>query len=84
MSQKRKETQRGMFEAGGRFFVGCNYWASHAGIAMWRKWDADTVRADLKLLSENAVEVLRVFPEYRTWRRWLKENGPALLLQRGT
>lgn len=62
MSQKRKETQRGMFEAGGRFFVGCNYWASHAGIAMWRKWDADTVRADLKLLSENAVEVLRVFP----------------------
>ena len=30
------------------------------------------------------VQVLRVFPEYRTWRRWLKENGPALLLQRGT
>ena len=30
------------------------------------------------------AQVLRVFPEYRTWRRWLKENGPALLLQRGT
>ena len=28
------------------------------------------------------AHVLRVFPEYRTWRRWLKENGPALLLRR--
>jgi len=25
------------------------------------------------------AEVLRVFPEYRKWNRWLKENGPALL-----
>ena len=30
------------------------------------------------------AHVLRVFPEYRTWRRWLKENGPTLLLRRGT
>ena len=28
------------------------------------------------------AQVLRVFPEYRTWRRWLKENSPALLLRR--
>lgn len=27
------------------------------------------------------AHVLRVFPEYQTWRRWLKENGPALLLR---
>jgi len=25
------------------------------------------------------AEVLRVFPEYRKWHRWLKENGPLLL-----
>ena len=25
------------------------------------------------------AEVLRVFPEYRTWDRWLKENGMSLL-----
>ena len=49
------EKPQGIFAPGSEFFVGCNYWASHAGIAMWRKWDADTVRADLKLLSENAV-----------------------------
>ena len=25
--------------------------------------------------------VLRVFPEYRKWNRWLKENGPGLMLR---
>lgn len=25
------------------------------------------------------AEVLRVFPEYRTWNKWLKENGAAIL-----
>ena len=25
------------------------------------------------------AEVLRVFPEYRKWHKWLKENGPGLL-----
>jgi len=25
------------------------------------------------------AEVLRVFPDYRRWDRWLKENGPLLL-----
>ena len=28
------------------------------------------------------AHVLRVFPEYRTRHRWLKENGPDLLLRR--
>lgn len=25
------------------------------------------------------AEVLRVFPEYHKWNKWLKENGPALM-----
>ena len=25
------------------------------------------------------AEVLRVYPEYRKWNRWLKENGPLLM-----
>ena len=28
------------------------------------------------------THMLRVFSEYRTWRHWLKDNGPALLLRR--
>ncbi len=52
----------GIFGAGQSFFVGCNYWASHAGTAMWRDWREEVVAADLQLLEENGVEVMRVFP----------------------
>lgn len=44
------------------FFTGCNYWASHAGILMWRNWDADAVERDLQLLAGHGMTVLRVFP----------------------
>ena len=44
------------------FFIGCNYWASHAGMYMWRNWDAETVRKDLETLSRYGMTVLRVFP----------------------
>lgn len=26
-------------------------------------------------------EVLKVFPDYHKWNRWLKENGPALMMR---
>ncbi|ANE45096.1 beta-mannanase [Paenibacillus swuensis] len=44
------------------FFVGCNYWASHAGTAMWSDWRPEQVDIDLKRLSEAGIEVIRVFP----------------------
>ena len=37
------------------FLIGCNYWASNAGTEMWRQWEPETVREDLKVLSENGV-----------------------------
>ena len=40
-----------LFESG-KFFVGVNYWASHAGMFMWRNWDEAIVDNDLKKLSE--------------------------------
>lgn len=46
----------------GTFFIGCNYWASHAGTNMWSDWNEKTVESDLKKLSENNVKLLRVFP----------------------
>lgn len=46
----------------GDFFIGCNYWASHAGTAMWSDWKADIVEYDLKRLSKAGLQVLRVFP----------------------
>jgi len=44
------------------FFIGCNYWASHAGTAMWSDWRPDQVELDLRRLSEAGIEVIRVFP----------------------
>lgn len=46
----------------GTFFVGCNYWASHAGMHMWHDWDAATVEDDFRRLSEARITTLRVFP----------------------
>ena len=46
----------------GTFFVGCNYWASHAGMRMWSQWNEQIVEDDLRRLSENRICTLRVFP----------------------
>jgi hypothetical protein len=46
----------------GGFVVGANYWASHAGTAMWRDWRPDVVDDDLRRLSEAGLQMLRVFP----------------------
>jgi hypothetical protein len=46
----------------GSFFVGCNYWASHAGTAMWSDWRPEIVEQDLEQLSHEGLQVLRVFP----------------------
>lgn len=50
-----------LFEQGS-FFVGCNYWASHAGMFMWSDWDEQMVEDDLRRLAEARVTTLRVFP----------------------
>ena len=50
------------FDHPGGFFVGCNYWASHAGTAMWTQWDPDVVDADFRGLAEAGLRVVRVFP----------------------
>lgn len=50
------------------FIIGCNYWASNAGTEMWVDWDEDAVRSDLKILSENGIRYLRVFPNWRDFQ----------------
>ncbi len=46
----------------GKFVVGCNYWASHAGTSMWSEWRPDIIQADLAQLAGGGLQVLRVFP----------------------
>jgi len=50
------------------FMLGCNYWASHAGIEMWRNWDKEQIDADFKVLSDNGIEYIRVFPLWRDFQ----------------
>ncbi|MGV8137330.1 MAG: cellulase family glycosylhydrolase [Mangrovibacterium sp.] len=46
----------------GKYVLGCNYWASHAGTNMWKDWRPDIVEADFKQISEAGMQVIRVFP----------------------
>ena len=44
------------------FLLGCNYWASHAGIRMWEDWSADEVEQDFCSLSDIGCNCIRIFP----------------------
>lgn len=51
-----------------KFLIGCNYWASNAGADMWRDWDEAAVIEDLDILSDNGIEIVRVFPNWRDFQ----------------
>lgn len=50
------------FLESGKFSVGCNYWASHAGTNMWKDWRPEIVEEDFARLSSHNVRLIRVFP----------------------
>ena len=56
-----RAAQDDLFGNGG-FFIGCNYWARHAGMFMWRDWNPQMVERELAELAKYQVSVLRVFP----------------------
>ena len=69
-----------MFESG-KFFVGCNYWASHAGIYMWRDWNPERVEKDLAELEKNGVQVIRMFLTWPDFQPLQQMYGGACSLQ---
>ncbi len=50
------------------FLLGCNYWASNAGTEMWRQFDAEVIRKDIKLLADHGVKCIRAFPVWRDFQ----------------
>ena len=64
------------------FMIGCDYWASNAGTEMWRKWDESAVREDLRVLFENGVEYMRVFPNWRDFQPVIPIYGYKMQLIR--
>ena len=72
-----KEPRMGDIFKDGVFRCGCNYWASHAGIFMWRNWNPSQVESDLDKLSENGMSVLRVFPLWPDFQPLTSQYGCA-------
>lgn len=65
-----------LFESG-KFFTGCNYWASHAGTNMWHDWNAEAVESDLKRLADANMKVLRMFPLWSDFQPLRMHRGGA-------
>lgn len=57
------------------FHLGCNYWASHAGVQMWRNWNPQQVESDLDDLAGCGITVLRVFPLWPDFQPLTAEYG---------
>lgn len=58
-----------------KFMVGCNYWASNAGVDMWRNFNIKAIEKDLKILSSHGVEYMRVFPLWRDFQPVMPNIG---------
>ena len=50
------------------FMLGCNYWASNAGVDMWKDFDPDMIKRDLRSLHDHGISYLRVFPLWRDFQ----------------
>lgn len=58
------------------YLLGCNYWASNAGCFMWKMFDEDVVRKDLKFLSEYGINCIRIFPTWDDFQPLAKNPVP--------
>jgi len=63
-----------LFESG-KFFTGCNYWASHAGTNMWRDWKPEVIEADFRRLAESELRVIRLFPRWDDFQPLTMHRG---------
>ncbi|MFP5040866.1 glycoside hydrolase 5 family protein [Parasediminibacterium sp. JCM 36343] len=61
-SNKPYAQENNLLTQQGSFAVGVNYWASYAGVHMWRDFRPDIIEKDFAQLSENGVKALRLFP----------------------
>lgn len=55
-----------------KFMIGCNYWDSAHGTDMWRLFDENVIREDVKALAENGIRFMRVFPNWRDFQPVMK------------
>lgn len=58
-----------------KHMIGCNYWGSKHGTNMWKYWDEESVRRDVREIARYGVTHMRVFPNWRDFQ-------PICLLQK--
>ncbi len=54
------------------FMLGCNYWGKKHGIDMWRDFDLEGIKKDVKMLADVGVKYMRVFPNWRDFQPFYK------------
>lgn len=69
------DRSHGLFEKAGSFAIGCNWWASHAGTAMWRDWRPDVIEADFARLTSINMETVRLFPLWPDFQPIVQHRG---------
>lgn len=48
--------------------IGCNYWAGHAAVDMWREWRPEQIASELDTLKKLGIERIRIFPNWRDFQ----------------
>lgn len=51
-----------------KFMLGVNYWDSRSGTDMWKNYDAEVIREDIRALAACNVQFMRVFPNWRDFQ----------------
>ena len=51
-----------------KFMLGVNYWGRDWGTEMWRHYDGEAIRKELKTLADYGVRCMRVFPNWRDFQ----------------
>lgn len=59
------------------FFIGVNYWASHAGTNMWKNFNAKVVEDDFLKMENAGIKVARVFPLWSDFQPITAQIGPV-------
>ncbi len=54
------------------FMLGCNYWDKKHGIDMWRDFDLEGIKKDVKMLADIGIKYMRVFPNWRDFQPFYK------------
>ena len=74
--QKSVVALRGVMFVAAFVVAGLNWRFQWLVLPNWVEWVAEAL---FLVCYGLYAEVLRVFPDYRKWNRWLKDNGDALL-----